>query len=411
MHLPSAELRQELLSVPTFARINMSLGRDGFEPTLIIKASTLTLKYIIRRGMFKLNVQQLPSGKILYVVIVDEYDERPLCIWATVETEEELSALGQIFEGKPMPVFLFNEACVNVAHATALFEQSEDLEAIIRRPLVFSDRIRNEEDSSEATTAMDEFISDEASEASLTTKDKLTWSEVQNHYITNQLRPSPIGILSENEGDQQEEICNWLVDTLTREGAFLSPQVHELSKPRELTDILLNYLGGCMLVESKTLAVLDRDELPARSKLRKNVLKNIAKALSQLPGACRNVAAGLKVTSQRGEVIPITPDIAPHCIILVPELGLLSPEDDLGGKRLTEFMRENGAYLHFLDPSELLRLVQTALHRASLSQRRTPILAFDVVLLERWQRAVKHESPNFTMITHFVDALPDTADD
>ena len=48
---------------------------------------------------------------------------------------------------------------------------------------------------------------------------------------------------------------------------------------------------------------------------------------------------------------------------------------------------------------------------ASVSQKVTPILAFDAMLLERWNRAVRLESPNFGMVTHFVDSLPERTDD
>lgn len=208
--------------------------------------------------------------------------------------------------------------------------------------------------------------------------------------------------MTENEGDQQEELCTWLLDNLSPSGAYRGPVVKEESRDRELTDVLINYAGGCFLIESKTLAVLDRNELPPRSKLRKNVLKNIKKALSQLPGACRNVRAGLEVTSTSGETITINKEMPPHCIVLVPELSLLTSEDALGGDVLKAFLKQHGAYLHILDPSELMDLMRAAGHIAHLGKTTSRMMAFDSMLIERWKKAVDLDSPYFKMKIHFV---------
>jgi hypothetical protein len=299
-------------------------------------------------------------------------------------------------------VFLFNEACVNVCWADVHFELLNPLDSIIRHPLVFSSRVRNQDDSKEAEAAIDLALSGSAPRIALQTTEPLKWNEIKNHYITNQLVTSPIGILTENEGDQQEELCTWLLDNLSPSGAYKGPLVQESKQQRELTDVLINYPGGCFLVESKTLAVLERNELPPRSKLRKNVLKKIDKALSQLPGACRNILAGLQVTSSSGSIITINKEMPPHCIVLVPELSLLTSEDNLGESLLKQFMRQQRAYLHILDPNELMNLMRAAGHIASLGKKTSRMMAFDSMLIERWQKAASLDSPHFRLITHFV---------
>ena len=96
MHIPSAELHLEILSTPGFARFVRSLGADGFETTLILKESTLTLKYLIRRAHLSILIQQLASGEVLYAILIDEYDNKPTAAWSLVETEAELSALTEL---------------------------------------------------------------------------------------------------------------------------------------------------------------------------------------------------------------------------------------------------------------------------------------------------------------------------
>jgi hypothetical protein len=402
MHLPSAELRQELLSAPGFARFVKSLGSSGLETTLIFKGATLTLKYLIRRAHLSILIEQLSSGELLYAVLIDEYDNKPAAIWSLVETEEEFFALTDLAKIRSFPLFLFNEAAVNVCWANVHFELLSPLDSIIRAPIVFSSRAKTQEDSRLAEAAIDAALSGSTFSTALHTKEPLKWNAITNHYITNQLVASPIGILTENEGDQQEELCTWLLDNLSPSGAYRGPVVKEEKQDRELTDVLINYPGGCFLIESKTLAVLDRDELPPRSKLRKNVLKNIKKALSQLPGASRNIRAGLEVTSASGEAITINKKMPPHCIVLVPELSLLTSEDALGGDLLKEFLKQHGAYLHILDPSELMDLMRAAGHIAFLGKKTSRMMAFDSMLIERWQKAVDLDSPDFKLKIHFV---------
>jgi hypothetical protein len=402
MHLPSAELRQELLSAPSFARFVKSRGSNGFETTLILKGATLTLKYLIRRGQLSILIEQLASGEILYAILIDEYDDKPAAVWSLVESEEEFSALADLAKIQSFTLFLFNEAGVNVCWANVHFELLIPLESIIRNPLVFSSRIKAQEDTKQVETALNAALSGRVSSTILQTKEPLKWNEITNHYITNQLVVSPIGILTENEGDQQEELCTWLLDNLSPSGAHRGPRVQEERQERELTDVLISYPGGCFLIESKTLAVLERDELPPRPRLRKNVLKNIKKALSQLPGACRNIRAGLQVTSASGKIIPINSGMPPHCIVLVPELSLLTSEDGLGGDLLMSFLKQHRAYLHILDPSELMDMMRAAGHIAFLGKKTSKMMAFDSMLIERWQKAVSLDSPDFRLIVHFV---------
>jgi len=230
MHLPSAILYQELLSTPGFSRFVRSVGADGFETTLILKSSTLSLKYLVKRAQLSMLIKQLASGRVLYAVLIDEFDEKPAAMWSFVESEEEIAALADLSSIPFFPLFLFNEACVNVCWANVHFILQDPLDAIIRRPLVFSSRIRNPQDSEEAEAAIDLALSGSTPRFTLQTAEPLIWNEIKNHYITNQLHKSPISILAEDEGSQQEELCTWLLDSLSPTGAYKGPLVQETTQ-------------------------------------------------------------------------------------------------------------------------------------------------------------------------------------
>ena len=75
----------------------------------------------------------------------------------------------------------------------------------------------------------------------------------------------------------------------------------------------------------------------------------------------------------------------------------MTSEDALGGDLLKKFLKQHGAYLHILDPSELMALMRAAGHIASLGKKTSKMMAFDAMLIERWQKAVDLDSPNFNL--------------
>jgi hypothetical protein len=224
---------------------------------------------------------------------------------------------------------------------------------------------------------------------------EFVWSEETSFYITNRLSRSSLSILSGNEGDEQEELAVWLTDWLSPSGATRRPQVHEGKGIRELCDVLLTHPYGCCLIESRTLAVLNRAELPDRSKLTRNVAKSVEKAVDQLRGAFRNIVAGCRVTAQEGVDIPVERDHPGHAIVLVPDLSLLSGSADTGQALISKFAAESDMCLHILDPGELLRTAQAADSLSRKGQRTSPIMAFDFVLLQRWKKALELETADF----------------
>jgi hypothetical protein len=391
VHIPSDHSRAELLTNNQLVRFCLAEGADGLEPTLIVKSSSLMLKYLVRRKSFRILVSKLvPGGQLFYAVEVPDDPTNPASIWSIVENVNELQALQRTAQGEKCHVALFNEAVVNVCWARMHFAMPSD------GALMFSDvTLCPENVWKQYECAVDAILDNRHNNlkggtiAELHPVVECAWVEIISHYVTNRLAGSILSIISENEGDQQEELAVWLVDQLSASGAVKKPQVEEEAKSRELSDVLLNYSGGAFIFESKTLSIFDRDTLPDRRKLAKNTEKNVEKAISQMKGGCRNIRNGNRVFDISGKTITVTRDMPIHCIVLVPDLSLLSESSAIHPGRLKQFAHDtSGCMLHLLDPSELLGTVRNALLLSEKSQRTTPMMAFDVMLIRRFESAL-----------------------
>src|SRR4051794_41163248 len=92
VHMLASHLRSEFLAVPTLVRLDMARGANGLEPTLLIKASSLSLKYLLRRQTFKLVVTRV-GRKILYAAELPDDPKTPAIVWSLAERQAELRAL------------------------------------------------------------------------------------------------------------------------------------------------------------------------------------------------------------------------------------------------------------------------------------------------------------------------------
>jgi hypothetical protein len=161
---------------------------------------------------------------------------------------------------------------------------------------------------------------------------------------------------------------------------------------------------GAFLIESKTLAILVRSEIPRRDKLAAQVRKHhLPEAMRQLSGGLKNLRRGLRITDQKGNDISVERKALPHVIVLMPDLTLLHDATEFGGEFFMEKCLECEAFFHILDPGQLLRVVQAAGMIARRSKSVTLLMAFDHLLMERAKRSWKLQTPDFDVIHSFVD--------
>jgi len=372
---------------------------DSLEPTLLVKATSLSLKYLLRLQCLRFVLLQAEPGWFSYGIEISDDPDHPALVWSAMERADERAAIEALMVSPKCAVFLFNEAVINVAWA----EIQLDLSDSRARRIIGTSTFAPSDGSSE--TMMRKLFTDrdtgrapESSIVKLELPPVREWLPITSKYISRRTNTSPISIFNEDEGGQQEELALWLTNSLHSNGAVRSPQIHEPKRPRELSDILLSYEYGTFLMESKTLSVMTRDVLPPRTKLTQDLIKHLQKATSQLAGGVKNIRRGYRVTDLSGEDVKVNSTHTPHVIVLVPDLSLLTRETSYGRDYFIRIMQEIQAFLHILDLTELVRMVQAAEMIVEDNPELTTIEAFDWYLMERAKVATQENTPHFSML-------------
>lgn len=406
----SSHNRSEFLACPQLIRFEYGRGRDGFEPTLLVKGSTVLLKYVVLGARMQLAFAMC-EGRLLYALKVCDDGNDGGVLWSIAEREEELNGIRSVVRGEPLVSFLYNELAVNVAwndmptwsgldrlstwaDSAALGRVDHAAMQATVSPMI--DRVH------QSSVSDDEWLVLEIGGRS-------DWKAVQSHFITAGASASLIDLFDSDEGNQQEQLGVWLTDNILPFGVHHSPQIPKGAGTRELTDILLSHEFGMVLIESKTLSVLARERLPDRAKLKLDVTGHISKAFDQLRGAIRKLKAGVTVTSPAGATIEVERQNPVHAIVLIPELDLVDDHDAYGIEFMTDFMGATGGFAHLLDIAELLRIVQAAEMIAARGQTTTPMMAFDYYLTERAKKAADAGTLCIHVLLRFADELAEDA--
>lgn len=161
-----------------------------------------------------------------------------------------------------------------------------------------------------------------------------------------------------DEGRGLEQSTWHLLVDLFGDRIYHQPQVPEKTGTRELTDILgFCELGHC-LFEAKAIAVLDTNMDRSTDRRTSNIHKQIDKGVAQLPGAMRNLAAGVPLTTLSGRQIPVSDNIGSLRVgvIMVSEL-LPSVDWSAVADELIKSAKSANAPLVVLDLQELRLLV------------------------------------------------------
>lgn len=383
-------------------RLTLARGRDGFEATLLIKASSLVLKYLITLKSFGFSVFAAGANEIGYAIRINDDPKHPAVVWSVARTTDEIRALKVLLSSPKCVVFLFNEAVVNVAWGEAdLRINTDEVSSLVNKARPTKADLNHRPPNLEAVSAAICANSLDAQDGVCSEVLIPEWHPIRNTYITNQAGISELSIFASDEGGQQETIALWLTDGLHPSGAIASPSIMLGGKLREFTDVLFTYAFGSFLVESKTLNIFGRPQLPNRPKLTSNIEAHIRKATGQLGGALRAVRRGLPVYGD-GKVIGLELGAPPHAIILVPDLTLLNSSTEFGGEFIKAYFQAHSAFLHILDTTELLRMVQAAQMISSAGKTTTPMMAFDAHLLSRFESALDADTPDFDFLLRLV---------
>lgn len=407
MHMLSSHNRSEFLAVPQLIRFDYARGRDGFEPTLLIKGSTVLLKYIVLGVRMQLAFTILNHRILCALKVFDDGDEGGV-LWSIVEREEELNGIRGLARGEPLVAFLFNELAINVAWndlttpepltQLCTWANSAELGRVDHSSIAAAASPLLERLHSQAKDVGEWIVLDVGG--------LYNWKVVKNHLITANASISFIDLFDTDEGNQQEQLGVWLTDNLQPFGSHHSPHIQKGNRTRELTDILLSHEFGSVLIESKTLSVITRERLPDRAKLKRDVSAHVSKAFSQLRGAVRALRSGVPITSQQGHSLCVERERPAHAIVLIPDLELVEDRSAYGIDFMQELMGTTGGFAHLLDVSELLRIVQAAEMIVERSTAITQMMAFDYYLIERAKKSVEAGTLCIEVLLRFADDEP-----
>jgi hypothetical protein len=404
MHMLSSHNRSEFLAVPQLIRFDYVHGRDGFEPTLLIKGSTLLLKYVVLGARMQLAFTMC-DGRLLCALKVCDDGNNGGILWSVVEREEELNGIRGLARGEPSVAFLFNELAVNVA-----WNNLPTPDTLDRLPTwADSAALGGVDHSAIKVTAfplldrLHRHVENDDEWLVLEIGGRSDWKAVHNHFITAGVSSSLIDLFDGDEGNQQEQLGVWLTDNLQPWGVHHSPQIPKGNGTRELTDILLSHEFGAVLLESKTLSVLTRERLPDRRKLQRDVSAHIGKAFAQLRGAIRALKSGVPVTNPKGDTLSVEREKPAHAIVLIPDLELVEDHAAYGIEFMRDFLGATGGFAHLLDISELLRVVQAAEMIAARGKTTTPMMAFDYYLMRRAEKAADAGTLCIEVLVRFAD--------
>lgn len=407
MHILAGHYWSEFQATPQLFRIDHASGQHQKVPTLLLKASTLLLKYIVQGSPIELMIARC-AGRLVYGARVFDDAAKPATIWSIAEHSAERDALLALIQTRECPLFLFNELTLNAAWNTVSVDIQDDARAWIAElalgPVDHSamkDEVHRliERSSEVSSTGVDLLVS------GLSTAHE--WRETVNHYITNQGAVSPVHLFNTDEGGQQENLAVWMTDSLQTTGVVHGPQVPKGKGRRELTDLLLSHQFGAILIESKTLTIFNRASLPSREALAADVSKHIDKAVAQLRSAIRALKLRAPVFDKLGVSLDVDRERPMHAIVLVPDFDLIQDSTRYGKQFIAEFMKATGGFLHLLDLAELLRVVQAAQMIARRGTVTTPMMAFDYYLIERAKQTLEAE----TLVIEVLLRITDSDDD
>lgn len=403
MHLLAAHYQSEFLATPQLIRFDHAKGQHGHEPTLLIKASTLLLKYIVQGVGMQLSFARM-GDRLLYALKVKDDDIKPSILWSVIERDEEKTALIALAQGETCEAFLFNELSVNVAWASMPITADPNLTEMIAG--IPTSSVDHTALKMEASVILDQFNNEEVVRSDLIVMDlpnTAAWNPISNQFITSHATVSPIDLFDSNEGGQQEQLAIWLTDSLHPLGVHLSPQIPKGKGSRELMDVLLSHQYGSILIESKALTIFGRDSLPSRTKLARDLSGHIKKAVDQLKGGIRQLKHSVPVTSRSRSKIEVERTQPVHAIVLIPDLDLIEDREAYGLSMIRGFMEDTGGFIHLLDIAELLRIVQAAEIISSHSTNATLMMAFDYYLIKRAQKAYKAGTLCIEVLLRLVD--------
>jgi hypothetical protein len=118
VYIPSKTMFAELVSSKQLVRLDMALTAGRRQPAIIIKSSSLNLKYLIaKRTVSFVIYQNGDAPATIYAVRIGNNST----LWSVCASPNEVAALNAVVAGDECAAYLFNEATANVASTIIAF--------------------------------------------------------------------------------------------------------------------------------------------------------------------------------------------------------------------------------------------------------------------------------------------------
>ena len=157
-----------------------------------------------------------------------------------------------------------------------------------------------------------------------------------------------------DEGGGLEKSAYLLLEANYPGTAHLNPQVGDGPKRREFCDVLVVGENELLIIQSKVMAMLERNPNQTKERRVTNVYSNFQKAVSQLNGSVRKLQQGQTIYTNGGVKIPIGLNAKKmiHGIVLLSSTNLSLPWPNIS-QELIAAGRKAQAEFHLLEFGEL----------------------------------------------------------
>ena len=342
------------------------LVNDGDDIELAVKLGTDLAKAILKGAPVTLVISVVNvSGVMVRIVglaIVDDF-ANPAFLQQPQESPIEQKLFEKLLAKKSAWVTFFDELVRPIMTARVNWDETLSSSTISKLQVTgphfqhFSEPLFNEA----SAFALSDFSKWHRKEGGL---GSMLWEAIP--LIFERLQPLNVsspegGSFSINNPDEGGVLETSLFDMLRANfpvAIHLNPEFDSGDIRREFADLLMVTDSALFIVQSKVMAVLERDPNQTTQRRVANVVKNFQKALSQLGGSVRTLREGKAIYSKTGPAITINPQAlrSVHGIVLLSTTNLPLPWTEVASQ-LINASKKSQAEFHLLDLIEFQQYV------------------------------------------------------
>lgn len=384
VHILSGQRRDEFLSGDCIARFEMCMTGDAGVPTLYIKSNIIDLYFVSKSEGISLNLLPVGGEHVVYMLGVDEKEERPFYLFSAVETLSEKHALLAALSGDEFDVILFNDYAIEIARTTGRYLGVGDADAFLQ-----SFAPQGPDYHAESLQTIADAVSEyaEAPERAFSPNVKLSQftSDTSSSVISG--LGNVMHIAGFSSATEVHEMLPQIVGDHTLLNFVHSPSVEiSVGNTREFSDAMILGQNAVLSIQAKGFDFDGKVPPTSRSNAEKRTRKNVRKAIEQTKGSSRMIREEKLLFSQ-GRPLQIPGESEFIFCIFVPSLTLISEEMNAELYELGNKLNEHDHGLVVLDPMQFLRTLQAS-EPASKLKRCSSEEAFFYLMQENRRQAM-----------------------